>query len=36
MYVSKFGIEKEQIILDPGIGFGKTFEDNFKLINRLR
>ena len=26
---------KEQIILDPGIGFGKTFLDNFKLINHL-
>ena len=34
-YVSKFGIKKEQIILDPGIGFGKTFKDNFKLINHL-
>ena len=34
-YVSRFGIVKEQIILDPGIGFGKTFLDNFKLINHL-
>jgi dihydropteroate synthase len=23
------------IIVDPGIGFGKTFENNFSLINRL-
>ena len=34
-YASKFGIKKDQIILDPGIGFGKTFLDNFKLINHL-
>ena len=29
------GIEKSNIILDPGIGFGKTFEHNFTLIRRL-
>ncbi len=29
------GIKKDHIILDPGIGFGKSFEDNFKLINQL-
>ena len=29
------GIQKDRIILDPGIGFGKSFEDNFKLINHL-
>ena len=29
------GIKKEQIILDPGIGFGKTVGDNFQLINQL-
>ncbi len=29
------GIEKEKIIIDPGIGFGKTVEENLKLINRL-
>ena len=29
------GIQKDRIILDPGIGFGKSFEDNFKLINQL-
>ena len=34
-YLRGFGIVKEQIILDPGIGFGKTFLDNFKLINHL-
>jgi dihydropteroate synthase len=29
------GIPKSQIILDPGIGFGKTFEQNFALLARL-
>ena len=29
------GITKEQIIIDPGIGFGKTVGDNFQLINQL-
>lgn len=29
------GIKKEQIFLDPGIGFGKTVEDNFRIIHNL-
>jgi dihydropteroate synthase len=29
------GIEETRIILDPGIGFGKTREHNLELINRL-
>ena len=29
------GVEKEQIILDPGIGFGKTKEHNLQLMNNL-
>jgi dihydropteroate synthase len=29
------GIKKEKIIIDPGIGFGKRFEDNLTLINNL-
>jgi len=29
------GIAESQIILDPGIGFGKTREHNLELINRL-
>jgi len=32
----KAGIEKRKIILDPGIGFGKTPEQNLALIARLR
>jgi dihydropteroate synthase len=31
----KAGIEETQIILDPGIGFGKTRENNLALINHL-
>lgn len=29
------GIEDEKIILDPGIGFGKTYEQNLIMINSL-
>jgi len=29
------GIAREDIILDPGIGFGKTVEQNLLLLNRL-
>ncbi len=30
------GIERDRIMLDPGIGFGKTFDDNYHLIAGLR
>ena len=29
------GIREELVILDPGIGFGKTAEQNFELVRRL-
>ncbi len=29
------GVSREMIVLDPGIGFGKTFDHNLILINRL-
>ena len=29
------GVKKKQIILDPGIGFGKTIEQNLQLVNQL-
>lgn len=29
------GVRDEQIILDPGIGFGKTVEQNLELVDRL-
>jgi dihydropteroate synthase len=30
------GIRSENIILDPGIGFGKTLADNFDIINNIQ
>ncbi|MFC2169704.1 dihydropteroate synthase [Acidobacteriota bacterium] len=30
------GVKKEKIILDPGLGFGKKFEDNLFLLRNLR
>src|SRR5262249_23111750 len=32
----KAGVQPERIILDPGIGFGKTVEQNLELVDRLR
>lgn len=29
------GISRKKIIIDPGIGFGKTADDNLKIINNL-
>ena len=29
------GVREEQIVLDPGIGFGKTVEQNVELLDRL-
>ncbi|MEW6083579.1 MAG: dihydropteroate synthase [Chloroflexota bacterium] len=31
----KAGVEETRLILDPGVGFGKTREQNLELINRL-
>lgn len=31
----KTGVRKSQIIVDPGIGFGKSFEQNYELLGRL-
>lgn len=30
------GIEKSQVIIDPGIGFGKTIRQNYEIIKRLQ
>lgn len=32
---SEHHIRHDRIVLDPGIGFGKTFEDNLKILNQL-
>ncbi len=34
-YAVKHGISRDQIIVDPGIGFGKTVEHNLRLIRNL-
>jgi dihydropteroate synthase len=31
----KAGVPPQNIIVDPGIGFGKTLEQNLELVNRL-
>lgn len=32
--LQRLGVEKSRIVLDPGIGFGKTVEQNFALLAR--
>lgn len=34
-YALKAGVGAEKIIIDPGIGFGKTAEDSLEIISRL-
>ena len=34
-YMFKHGINRENIIIDPGIGFGKDYEQNLDLIKNL-
>jgi dihydropteroate synthase len=29
------GVRRERIVLDPGLGFGKSFEENYPLISRF-
>lgn len=31
----KYGVEDDKIILDPGVGFGKTYENNLTAIHQL-
>lgn len=31
----KAGIADDKVILDPGVGFGKTYENNLEVINKL-
>jgi dihydropteroate synthase len=33
--VKKAGVKDDQIILDPGIGFAKTFEQNLEMMRRV-
>ncbi len=34
-YAQEQGIQADQIVLDPGIGFGKRLEDNYTLLREL-
>jgi dihydropteroate synthase len=36
VFAKQCGIEEDDIILDPGIGFGKRLEDNLMIIKELR
>ena len=31
----EYGINNNNIIIDPGIGFGKSFEDNYKILHNI-
>lgn len=31
----KYGVKRDKIILDPGVGFGKTYEQNLIVLNHL-
>ena len=33
---AKFGIPDDRVIIDPGIGFGKTFDHNLQILKDLR
>ena len=30
------GVKRDRVILDPGLGFGKTVEHNLQILSRLR
>lgn len=32
---ARAGIDRERICIDPGVGFGKTYENNLQIINKL-
>ncbi len=34
-YMEEMGVKRDKIILDPGIGFGKTHEQNLEILHRL-
>ncbi|MFO7832975.1 MAG: dihydropteroate synthase, partial [Halohasta sp.] len=35
LLAEKAGIPRERIVVDPGLGFGKTASENFELLGRL-
>ncbi|HVP36227.1 MAG TPA: dihydropteroate synthase, partial [Terriglobales bacterium] len=36
LMAEKAGIDEDKIIIDPGIGFGKTLDDNLRILKNLR
>ena len=34
-YAAKIGLNMDRIILDPGIGFGKSFNNNYEIIKNV-
>jgi len=35
LLAEKAGIQREKLIVDPGLGFGKSAEESFALLNRI-
>lgn len=35
-FAGRHGVPRQRIIADPGIGFGKTFAHNFRILQQLR
>lgn len=35
-FAKKIGLNDSQIIIDPGIGFGKSYKDNYIIINNIK
>ena len=33
---NEFNLDDKNIILDPGIGFGKSIEDNYTIIDNIK
>ncbi|HVO62984.1 MAG TPA: dihydropteroate synthase [Terriglobales bacterium] len=33
--VVRLGVKRDRVVLDPGLGFGKSFEQNYPLLKRL-
>ncbi|MCU4753023.1 dihydropteroate synthase [Halobacteria archaeon AArc-curdl1] len=36
LLAEKAGLDREQIVIDPGLGFGKTAPESFELLGRLQ
>jgi dihydropteroate synthase len=34
-YAEKYGVDLDKVVIDPGIGFGKRYEDNLEILARI-